>query len=96
MRIEATERATAFLTERGGMLYVWLSVRASCTGPIRSLETSLRGPGSPQNFVPVPANGFTLCFDSNGRAWPNHLDIDIRGKRRPRPTAYWNGCVYAD
>jgi hypothetical protein len=30
---------------------------------------------------------------ANGRL-PDELHVDLRGRRKPRVEAYWNGCAY--
>ncbi len=52
---------------------------------------ALRPPGSSR----VPAAGLELWFRAPGGILPDVLEIGLRGRRRPRVEAYWDGCLFA-
>jgi hypothetical protein len=51
--------------------------------------------GVPGRFTRVPAAGLELWFRVPAGAPPDVLEIGLRGKRRPRVEAYWDGCLFA-
>ncbi|MGI9007801.1 MAG: hypothetical protein ACR2FU_16650 [Streptosporangiaceae bacterium] len=52
---------------------------------------------------PPPLSGFRLVRGTDVEIWfrapagrvPDVLEIGVRGKRRPRVEAYWDGCSMA-
>jgi hypothetical protein len=46
-------------------------------------------------FLPVvDVRGFELLFDGRGWGEPEFLELDLRGWRRRRVGAFWNGLAY--
>jgi hypothetical protein len=39
--------------------------------------------------------GLELWFRALAGVHPDVLEIGVRGKRRPRVEAYWDGCLFA-
>jgi hypothetical protein len=46
-------------------------------------------------FTRVPVAGLELWFRAPAGPRPDVLEIGLRGKRRPRVEAYWDGCLFA-
>jgi hypothetical protein len=46
-------------------------------------------------FIRVPAAGLELWFRVPAGIAPDVLEIGLRGRRRPRVEAYWDGCLFA-
>ena len=58
----------------------------------------VRGHGTAAGSVRVsPAHtaGLDVWYRIPGGRRPDVLEIGLRGKRRPRVEAYWDGCLYA-
>jgi hypothetical protein len=51
-------------------------------------------PGLP-GFTLVRAAGLDLWFRAPAGRLPEVMEIGLRGRRRPRVEAYWDGCRYA-
>jgi hypothetical protein len=45
-------------------------------------------------FEHMPFDGIQLFVRPVGGRLPEELHLDIKGRRRPRVRAYWNGCAY--
>jgi hypothetical protein len=81
--------------KRGGRLFVWLERPRCCGGGATYLSTGDERPAEPHRFRAVPLEGFELAFDGGRLGDPDELHLEVRGRRRPRVEAFWNGCVFA-
>jgi len=88
-----TPEAGAFVQSHGGRLYVWAS-GAACCGGTRFIEASTDAPRDVASFVPVDASGIEVLVRPANAQLPDELRVDLRGWRRPRVEASWNGCAY--
>jgi len=93
MRVVATPEVGELVRERGGRLFVWADHQRCCGGGVTFLSTASERPEG-HAFHVIGADGFDLFFDS-GRSPPSELQLEVRGRRRKRVEAYWNGCVFA-
>jgi hypothetical protein len=59
------------------------------------MHAATEAPPGPPGFAQVPAAGFELWFRAPGGIQPDVLEIGLRGRRRPRVEAYWDGCLFA-
>jgi len=102
----ATAEAAAFIEGRGGAAYVRPVRTKCCGGALTMLEASTDQPPDAGAYAPVgpPELGvwFRRSADKSpgeadgGRAvqGPEELLIELKGKRRPRLVACWDGCVF--
>jgi hypothetical protein len=88
----ATEEAVELVRERGGHLYVWIE-RPRCCRSVTYLGTATEPPRG-RRFRSVEADGFVLCIDARMTRLPDELHVDVRGWRRRKPAAYWDGCAW--
>lgn len=109
MKIVTTERADAFIDERGGRVWVWLDphrgvigsfvwLEAHCEPPRTSRETKFtRSSRRAHRFRSHDAGRFELHYDWGPLDPPEELHFDVKGWRKGsrRLEAYWNGCVFA-
>jgi hypothetical protein len=87
VEVAVSSDAADFVQQRGGRLWVWAAYgRLCCAG---SPPPGLSG------FSPVPADGVQVWFRGVGGLRPDVLEIGLRGRRRPRVAAYWDGCLMA-
>jgi len=93
MEVIAEPTVAAFAQEQGGRLYVWTR-RLRCCGKVTFLEAA-SDPPPDRHFRPIEVEGFELWFSAPGFEPPDELHLEVRGRRKPRVEAYWNGCVYA-
>jgi hypothetical protein len=93
VRVQATSQAIEFIREHGGRLNVWVS-GAACCGGTRFIESSTEPPPDDIRFLRVDHSEFELYVRPAGDQLPDELHVDLKGRRRPRVEAYWNGCAY--
>ncbi len=94
MRVTATPEARSFIQEHGGWLFVWWTDHSCCGGRLTLLDASTESARSDRRFDRVEAEGFTLFLAAGRRAYPDELVIELKGRKRRRVEAYWNGCAY--
>ncbi len=95
MKVVLAEPSVAdAIRERGGKLFVRTDARRCCGGGITYLVTAPE-PEPGRTYRRFDAEGFELFLDPGGRVAPDELHLDVRGRRRKRIEAYWNGCLYA-
>ena len=83
------------VAERGGRLFVWADRPRCCGGGATYLSTGNERPTNPHRFRSTVLDGFELAFDGGRLGAPSELQLEVRGRRRKRVEAYWNGCVFA-
>jgi hypothetical protein len=94
MRVEVSPEAAGLISQHGGRLWVWAARPPICCGgtPAYMHAATER---------PPRLSGFTLVSRQEGEIWfrapagrlPDLLEIGVRGRRRPRVEAYWDGCL---
>jgi hypothetical protein len=89
----ASPRAVALIRERGGRLYVWLDRQRCCQGATYLHTAFGRPPGHLFDAIGTDQR-FELHLDTGSRQPPSEIHLDVRGLRRERVEAYWNGCVF--
>ena len=96
MQVEASREAAAFVSAHGGRLWVWAAhPRMCCAGTPAYMHAATEAPPGLTGFTRVPAAGLELWFRAPGGILPDVLEIGLRGRRRPRVEAYWDGCLFA-
>ena len=96
MRVEVSPEAAEFVRGRGGQLWVWVARPAVCCwkSPFY-MYAATTPPEDVSEFSPVDTTSLDVWFRAPSGREPDVLEIGMRGKRRPRVEAYWDGCVYA-
>ncbi len=59
------------------------------------LNTGSSPPPGKRGFRTVDVEGFELFFDPGRLDPPDELHFEIKGWRKKRVEAYWNGCAFA-
>jgi hypothetical protein len=96
MRVEASREVAEFVRVRGGRLWVWAAhPRMCCAGTPAYMHAATEPPPGLTGFAPVPVEGLELWFRAPAGPGPDVLEIGLRGRRRPRVEAYWDGCLFA-
>jgi len=93
MNVIASPQVAAFVRRRGGRVFVWGTAHGCCGGGIRSLVTRTE-PDPTRSFTRYPGDGFDVWFDPGPSPIPNELVLELKGRRRPRVEAYWDGCAF--
>jgi hypothetical protein len=90
--------AAGFASGRGGKLWVWAAhPRMCCSGSPAWMHAATEPPTGLSGFSEVAAagGGVRIWFRGVGGRLPDVLEIGLRGRRRPRVEAYWDGCLMA-
>jgi hypothetical protein len=99
MRVEVSPDAARLLRELGGRLWVWAArPRLCCWGTPAYMHAATERPSGLSGFRLVPQtgqDGVEVWFRAPAGRVPDVLEIGLRGKRRPRVEAYWDGCRFA-
>ena len=95
MKVLASAEVAEYVSQRGGRLFVWTDPHRCCGGGVTFLRTAPEPPRQEHLFAPVEADGFELYFDGGSRIPPDEVQLVVKGLRRKRVEAYWNGCAFA-
>jgi hypothetical protein len=96
MRVDASAEAIAFVGAHGGRLWVWAAHPRMCCAAVPAyMHAATQPPPGVSGFTRVPAAGLELWFRDAAGSRPEVLEIGLRGRRRPRVEAYWDGCLFA-
>jgi hypothetical protein len=96
VRVEASREAIEFVSARGGRLWVWAArPRVCCVGTPAYMQAATLEPSGMSGFSPVQAAGIEVLFRAPAGRSPEVLEIGLRGRRRPRIEAYWDGLRMA-
>ena len=93
MQIVATDQARGHIAAAGGVLYVRSRSHRCCSGAITMLEATTEAPSDLALYRACPAGTLTVMFASPGRG-PDQLTIELRGRKKKPPVAYWDGCAF--
>jgi hypothetical protein len=68
-----------------------------CWGTPAYMHAATEPPAGLSGFSAVPSAeaGLEIWFRAPAGRSPDVLEIGIRGRRRPRVEAYWDGCLFA-
>ena len=96
MQVEVSPEAAAAIRRLGGRLWVWAAhPRVCCWGTPAYMHAATEPPRGLSGFSLVPHDGLEIWFRAPGGRVPDVLEIGLRGRRRPRVEAYWDGCLIA-
>jgi len=109
VKIVTSEKAAAFIRERGGEVWVWLDPRRGLVGSYVWLEAHCEAPGSSRRssftrssrrghrFRRTEGADIVVHYDVGRLHPPEELHLDVKGwrKRTQRLEAYWNGSIFA-
>jgi hypothetical protein len=97
MRVIASPDAVAFVRDRGGRVFVWtLPMEGPIGGSaVFALEASTESAGPERDFVRLAGGDFDVLIDTGARSLPDELHFAVKGWRRKRIRAYWNGKSYS-
>ena len=98
MLVKVSADAADFASSRGGKLWVWAAhPRICCSGSPAWMHAATEPPTGLSGFSEVAAadGGVRIWFRGAGERLPDVLEIGLRGRRRPRVEAYWDGCLMA-
>jgi len=93
VRLVISREALDFVRERGGSLYVSPRSRRCCHGALTWLEASTE-PDERVDFRRADADELELYLPATLGRSPDELHLELRGRRRKRVEAYWNGCAF--
>jgi hypothetical protein len=98
MRVDVSAEAGEFVRGQGGRLWVWAArPRVCCGGSPTYMHAAIEHPARLSGFhalAAAPAD-LEIWFRAPAGRLPEVLEIGMRGRRRPRVEAYWDGCLFA-
>lgn len=92
MELRISSDARRIVTESGGKLYIYPG--PACCGGTRYVQTSTEEPRQRGGSHVVAEGGIELWVRPVNGKLPDVLEIVVRGRRRPKLAAYWNGCAF--
>jgi hypothetical protein len=96
MLVKMSSDAASLVQASGGQLWVWAAhPRMCCSGAPAWMHAATEPPAGLSGFSQVPAEEVQIWFRGVGGRQPDVLEIGLRGTRRPRVEAYWDGCLMA-
>ncbi len=66
-----------------------------CTGALTTLAVKTAAPDDPARYERFEDEGIIVYYSSPRGAHPDELVFKLKGSRRPRLEALWDGCAYA-
>jgi hypothetical protein len=98
MRADVSAEAGEFVRGQGGRLWVWAAhPKVCCWGTPAYMHAATEAPQGLSGFsaVPLAEADLEIWFRAAAGRSPDVLEIGMRGRRRPRVEAYWDGCRFA-
>ncbi len=96
VRVTVSSDAAEFVRTQGGRLWVWAAPpRMCCSGAPAWMHAATEPPPGLAGFSQVAGDDVQVWFRGVGDLRPDVLEIGLRGKRRPKVAAYWDGCLMA-
>jgi hypothetical protein len=94
--VDISSSAAEFIGGQGGRLWVWAArPRICCASTPAWMHAATDPPAALSGFRSVTVAGVQVFFRCPGSRLPDTLEIGLRGRRRPRVEAYWDGCLMA-
>jgi hypothetical protein len=94
MDVELSDTARDFVRARGGKVFVRAHSHRCCSGAMTLLDVWTEAPKGFSTFSSVHSGDAEVEFSGGPASQPHLLSIDVRGRRRPRLVAYWDGCLF--
>ena len=94
MEVRVTPEARDYVATHGGAVYVRARSTRCCSGSMVSLVATTTTPRDAGRFVAADDPYGVVRYLGDGLGGPAELTIELRGSRRPRLAAYWDGCAY--
>jgi hypothetical protein len=91
--VVASEEVKQYVLSRGGVLYVRPTSHRCCGGAMTILDSATETPADASEFLSVGGGEIDVRFPG-GEARPQQVVIELRGRLRRRPVAYWDGCAF--
>ena len=99
MRVEVSPEAARQVRRLGGRVWVWASrPRMCCWGTPAYMQAATERPQGLSGFrlvLQTGQDGVEVWFRAPAGRVPDVLEVGLRGRRRPRVEAYWDGCRIA-
>ena len=96
MRVQVSPEAAGLVREHGGQLWVWAArPPVCCCGTPAYMHAATKRPQGLSGFSLVSRADVDVWFRAPSGRVPEVLEIGLRGRRKPRVEAYWDGCIIA-
>ena len=99
VRVDVSAAAADYIASHGGQVWVWAAyAQMCCAGSPAWMHAAMAPPDGVTGFRQLPADaapGLRIYFRPLGGQQPDVLELGIKGRRRPKVAAYWDGCLMA-
>jgi hypothetical protein len=96
MRVDLNAAAAELVRQHGGRLWAWAArPLVRCWGTPAYMHAATERPPGLSDFSLVSQADVDVWFRAPAGRVPDVLEIGLRGRRRPRVEAYWDGCRLA-
>jgi hypothetical protein len=89
MDLVISDEARGFVKDHGGTAFVTAHRHGCCTGALTLLDVTTEIPVDKAEFESVDGDGVRVRFSGGPSGRPHKLVIELRGRSRRHPVAYW-------
>ena len=87
--------AKEYVAARGGQVFVRSHHYRCCSaGSTTMLDATTVAPDDLRGYETFACDGVSVSYAGDASGAPRELSIELRGRRRPRLEAYWDGCAF--
>lgn len=94
MDVVISRPAEEFIRDHGATVFVHALPHRCRTGSLTLLDTTTRPPTDSSEFESFHAGDAGVRFHRGASGLPGHLTIELSGKLKRNPAAFWDGCAF--
>lgn len=94
MDVRISTTAAEYIRDHGGTVFVRAHPHRCCTGSLTVLDATTKPPADSADFESFDTGEVGVKFLGGSSGLPSELSIDLRGRLKRHPVAYWDGCAY--
>lgn len=89
-----SDEARAYVKARGNALYLRPGRNQCCHGALEVIRASTHAPEDLTRYRLLLSDDPEIRILDAGIGLPRSIDVELRGRLRPRLIALWDGCAY--
>jgi hypothetical protein len=94
VRLVASDDVRSFVAAHGGAVYVKARSQRCCTGSLTVLDVTTERPSDLAGYERVEDPVIDVYLRVVQPRRPDELFIELKGRKRPKLAAFWDGCAY--